>query len=384
MRLQELTIYSQYFRFVLEDNKAITENTPSPFGPVISSVIYDNERQTVACDCGRGTTSCEHKVFIHEMLDKEKESTLFRFLNDCREESAQTITPETLNRIRGAFAREYNLAKGVVQYQARREPLGWQGDVPRARAPMRVIQRTSASFMVYEIGSDDWKLVVGISDPECQGDCRGRPCRHEEAVALAVRDWRAKGFLPKSEISGKKANTVIMDDLTMVEKAEPISRTGTLKGGWITIPPGYDGTWTVGEDLSVRGYRDAAAQAMNTGRDDLEKLVRERMEKAAREEVINAFQDAAAQAMNTGRDDLEKLVRERMEKAAREEVINAFQRTIWDAASGNSTASANTVGIDAAKFKEDINKAKELLEKKEKPKPEKPAKPRTRFTDLEL
>ena len=88
--------------------------------------------------------------------------------------------------------------------------------------------------------------------------------------------------------------------------------------------------------------------------------------------------------MNTGRDDLEKIVRERMEKAAREEVINAFQRTIWDATSVNSTASEYTVGIDPAKFKEDIDKAKEILEKKTKPKPEKPAKPRTRFTDLEL
>jgi hypothetical protein len=351
VRLGELTIYSQYFRFVLEDDKAIAENTPSPFGPVISSVIYDNERQTVTCSCS-STVPCEHKLFVHGMIEKEKDSALFRFLEDCREESAQTITRETISRIRGAFAREYNFAKGVVQYPERQQPLGWQGSIPGVAVPMRVIQvpqRTQETFAVYEIGNEIWKTVVGINDPICNGTKCRRGCKHEKAVAFAVRTWREQGLLPKSQISGKKADTVIMDDLTMVEKAEPISRTGTLKGGWITIPPGYDGTWTVGEDLSVRGYRDAAAQAMNTGRDDLEKLVRERMEKAAREEVINAF-----------------------------------QRTIWDAASGNSTASANTVGIDPAKFKEDINKAKELLEKKEKPKPEKPAKPRTRFTDLEL
>lgn len=56
---------------------------------------------------------------------------------------------------------------------------------------------------------------------------------------------------------------------------------------------------------------------------------------------------------------------------------------MWNEPSNNTTASAD-ITFDFAKFEEDMNKAKKLLEKKEKPKPEKPAKPRTRFTDLEL
>lgn len=329
MRFQELTIYSQYFRFILEDK-------PASYLSFRASVIYDNERQTVTCNCLNGASACEHKVFIHEMLEREKDETTLRYFEDCREETAQTITPETLNRIRGAFAREYNLAKGVVQYPERRLPLGWQGDVPGSSIPMRVIQRTPASFMVYALGSDAWKLVVGIGDPQCEGGKCRRGCKHEKAVIEAIRDWRAKGLLPKPEISGKTADTVIMDDLTMVEKAEPIYSTGKAEGRWITIPPGYDGTYTIGM----------------TGRDDFEKKARERLEKAAREQVI--------------------------------QVITEFQRAIWDPPSVNSTASEYTVGIDPAKFREDINKAKELLENKEKPKPEKPKKPRTRFTDLEL
>ena len=338
MRLQELTIYSQYFRFVLEDNKAIAENTASPFGPVVTGVMYDNERQTVICSCSNDMP-CEHKVFIHEFISKEKESTLFRFLNDCREESAQTITPETLNRIRGAFAREYNLAKGVVQYPERREPLDWVGSVPGVGGSMRAIEftiRTPGFFVVYELGEkDEWGKVMGVSNPVCQSEkCKDRsaPCKHEQAVALAVRDWREKGLLPKSQISGKKADTVIMDDLTMVEKAEPILRTGKAEGGWMTVPAGFDGTYKL--------YNTAVEPASD-------------------------------------------YLRERVERLAREELQKRWESAIWGDGSA-TTASANTVGIDPAKFKEDINKAKELLEKKEKPKPEKPAKPRTRFTDLEL
>lgn len=334
MRLQGLTIYSQYFRFVLEDNKAIDnkaiiENTPSPYGPVISSVTYDNERQTVACTCSNDVP-CEHKVFIHEMIDKERDDALFRFLEDCREKSAQTITRGTINRLRGAFAREYNLAKGVVQYPARREPLGWEGKVPSSLIPMRVIQKSFDTYMVYEIASDVWRLVAGTDDPLCKGGKCRRGCKHEEAVKEAVRTWRENGMMPRAQ-----------SPLTMVEKAEPVSITGKAEGGWITIPPGFTGTFTIGM----------------SGLDELAK---------------------------TARDQLAKTARERMEKAAREEVITAFQRVIFDAPSVNSTASEYSVGIDPAKIREDIDKAKKLLEKKEEPKPEKPAKPRTRFTDLEL
>lgn len=331
MRLQELTIYSQYFRFVLEDNKAIIENTPSPYGPVISSVTYDNERQTVTCTCSKDMP-CEHKVFVHEMIDKERDDTLFRFLEDSREKSAQTITRGTINRLRGAFAREYNIAKGVVQTPERRPPLSWQGDVPGSSIPMRVVQRTPATFMVYELGGDAWKLVSGITDPTCEGGKCRRGCKHEKAVEIAIRVWREQGLLPPSRLSGKSADTVIMDDLTMVEKAEPVSRTGTITGGWLTVPPDFNGTYKL--------YNTAVEPASD-------------------------------------------YLRERVERLAREELQKRWESAIWGDGSA-TTASANTVGIDPAKFKEDINKAKELLEKKEKPKPEKPAKPRTRFTDLEL
>lgn len=285
MRLQELTIYNQYFRYLVE-------NTSSPFGPLIAAVVYDNERQTVSCSCS-GSAPCEHKLFIHEMIDKEKDSTLFRFLEDSREDSAQTITRETVSRLRGAFAREYNFAKGVAQPPEPIKPLGWQGDVPGSSIPMRVVQRTAASFMVYELGSDAWKLVVGIGDPQCEGGKCRRGCRHEKAVELAVRTWREQGLLP-----------------TMVERAEPISR-----GGFLAIPPGYQVTWDMGEILSNRAFRLTYDEG-------------------------------------------------------------------WEG-SRNTTASADFT-FDSSKFEEDMKKAKKLLDKKEKPKPEKPAKPRTRFTDLEL
>lgn len=313
MRLQDLTIYSQYFRFLLEDDKAIADTT-SPFGPMVTSVIYDNERQTVRCSCVPDGTPCEHKVFIHEMMDREKDSVLASFLNDCREDSAQTITTETINRLRGAFAREYNIAKGVVQTPERRLPLAWQGDVPGSSVPMRVVQRTPATFMVYELGSDAWKLVAGITDPTCEGGKCRRGCKHEKAVEIALRVWRRQGLLP-SGFSGKSADPVITDDLTMVERAEPVSRTGTITGGLLTIPPGYQVTWDMGEILSNRAFRLTYDE-------------------------------------------------------------------VWEG-SRNTTASADFT-FDSAKFEEDINKAKKLLDKKEKPKPEKPAKPRTRFTDLEL
>ena len=224
MRLRELTIYKQYFRYLIEDKKLV-------------AVVYDNERQTVSCACAPNGNSCEHKVFIHETMDREKDSVLASFLNDCREDSAQTITTETINRLRGAFAREYNIAKGVVQPPERRLPLGWQGDVPGSSIPMRVVQRTPATFMVYELGSDAWKLVAGITDPTCEGGKCRRGCKHEKAVEIALRVWRRQGLLP-SGFSGKSADTVIMDDFTMVERAEPVSRTGTITGGWLTVPTG--------------------------------------------------------------------------------------------------------------------------------------------------
>ncbi len=317
MRLQELTIYSQYFRFLLEDDKAIADNT-SLFGPMVTAVIYDNERQTVRCSCVPDGTPCEHKVFIHEMMDREKDSVLASFLNDCREDSAQTITTETINRLRGAFAREYNIAKGVVQTPERRPPLGWQGDVPGSSIPMRVVQRTPATFMVYELGEDKFSIVEGISIQQCKNSfCQGREtfCKHEQALREAVRTWREQGLLPPSRLSGKTANTVIMDDLTMVERAEPVSRTGKITGGLLTIPPGYQVTWDMGEILSNRAFRLTYDEG-------------------------------------------------------------------WEG-SRNTTASADFT-FDSSKFEEDMKKAKKLLDKKEKPKPEKPAKPRTRFTDLEL
>lgn len=331
MRLGELTIYSQYFRFIVEDNKAM-----SPFGPVISSIIYDNERQTVTCSCS-ATAPCEHKLFIHGMIEKEKDNVLASFLNDCREDSAQTITTETINRLRGAFAREYNIAKGVVQTPERRLPLSWQGDVPGSSIPMRVVQRTPATFMVYELGSDAWKLVSGITDPTCEGGKCRRGCKHEKAVEIAVRVWRRQGLL-QSGFSGKSADPVITDDFTMVEKAEPVSR-----GGWLTIPPGYEGSLSMGENLSNREYRytrSAADDEMKTWQDEAQRVFREQIWRSLSDSLLN----------NT---------------------------------SANTTASAD-ITFDSAKFEEDMKKAKKLLDKKEKPKPEKPAKPRTRFTDLEL
>lgn len=329
MRLRELTIYKQYFRYLIEDKKLV-------------SVLYDNERQTVSCTCASNSDSCEHKVFIHEMMDREKDSVLASFLNDCREDSAQTITTETINRLRGAFAREYNIAKGVVQTPERRQPLGWQGDVPGSSNRMRVVQRTPATFMVYELGSDAWKLVSGITDPTCEGGKCRRGCKHEKAVEIALRVWRRQGLLP-SGFSGKSADPVITDDLTMVERAEPVSRTGTITGGWLTVPADYEGSWSMGENLSNREYRytrSAADDAMKTWQDEAQRVFREQIWRSLSDGLSN----------NT---------------------------------SANTTASAD-ITFDSAKFEEDINKAKKLLDKKEKPKPEKPAKPRTRFTDLEL
>ncbi|MBN8654361.1 MAG: hypothetical protein J0M11_01400 [Anaerolineae bacterium] len=318
MRLRELTIYKQYFRYLIEDKKLV-------------SVLYDNERQTVSCTCASNSDSCEHKVFIHEMMDREKDSVLASFLNDCREDSAQTITTETINRLRGAFAREYNIAKGVVQTPERRQPLGWQGDVPGSSNRMRVVQRTPATFMVYELGSDTWKLVSGITDPTCEGGKCRRGCKHEKAVKIAIRTWREQGLL-QSGFSGKSADPVITDDFTMVERAEPVSRTGTITGSWLTLPPDFNGNYKI---------------------------------------------------TMPGLDTLARTAREQMEQAAREEVRRSLQNIMWNEPSNNTTASAD-ITFDFAKFEEDMNKAKKLLEKKEKPKPEKPAKPRTRFTDLEL
>ncbi len=311
MRIKELTIYSQYFRFLLEDNKAITGS--EPYSPVIAAVTYDNERQTVVCTCS-SNPSCEHKVTIHEVIEKETDSTLGRYLNDCREPSAQTITTETINRLRGTFAREYNIAKGVVQTPERRQPLGWQGSIPGSSNRMRVVQvpqRSLETFAVFENGEDTWRTVVGIDNPECNGGVCRTGCEHEKAVEIAIRVWRRQGLFP-SGFSGKSADTVIMDDFTMVERAEPVSRTGTITGGWLTVPTG-----------SV--YRNIVPTAQE------------------------------------------------------ESWLESFLKEVE-----NTATSGYTIGIDPAKIEEDINKAKKLLEKKEKPKPEKPAKPRTRFTDLEL
>lgn len=318
MRLKELTVFSQYFRFILEDK-------PASYSSFLASVIYDNERQTVTCNCLNGASACEHKVFIHEMLKSEKDETTLRYFEDCREDTAQTITPETLNRIRGAFAREYNLAKGVVQYpepspRGPRAPLGWQGKVPGYDFVLRVVQvpnRIPDSFAVFDRSEDQtiWRTVTGVDDPQCNGYKCKRGCEHEKAVKEAVRSWRANGLMPGAQ-----------SPLTIVEKAEPITRTGKVEGVYVTVPPGFNGTWTLGFD------RTTANDAM--------------------------------------------------EQAVREAARRAWESAIWN--TGGSGTTAADVDFDSKKFEEDMKKAKEILEKKEKPKPEKPKKPRTRFTDLEL
>ncbi len=223
MRLQGIDIFRSDFRFNILD------------GGTTFFVTYNDDDVTVSCGCPRGK-QCEHTVFIHEVLNKETDYSLLRFIEGTRVGNSKPIYWDTVSRIRGAFAREYNLANGVVQYpdtspRGPRGPLGWEGPVPGANKPMRVLERTTAAFTVYEVGSDTWKLVVGISDPTCQaGKCR-RGCKHEKAVIEALREWRARGWIPNTDRglsdnkSATKPVTLTYDDLKMVERVEPYSRS---------------------------------------------------------------------------------------------------------------------------------------------------------------
>lgn len=219
MRLLDIAVTGQYFYFRVEDQGPEFNDPESPFGLIFATVIYDNERVTVGCNCRKGT-QCEHIVFVHKVIQDQNDANLKTVLIAAREKNAQTITESTINRIRGAFAREYNLAKGIISTPERRGPLGWQGRL-RSGRPVRVVQRSPFSFMVYEIGKETWSLVVGIESPQCQNQrCNERrvSCFHEEAVEEAFREWRRGGMMEPAR-GGEVSN-----DFQMVMSARQYGR----------------------------------------------------------------------------------------------------------------------------------------------------------------
>lgn len=336
MRLYDLEIFQSDFRFHLVDTAG------RPF-----FVFYNDDNLTVRCSCP-SRNPCEHTAYIHEVLIQEKEETTLSFLRDSREANSQAVTKKTVDRMRGAFAREYNLAKGIVQYpdpspRGPRPPLGWEGNVPGWREKVRVVEIPNQPnvFAVYKANSDKYSTIERTPIPKCNHkDCQDPErevfCKHEAALREAVFTWQNAGLLPKAKppeikresTTGNKPITLTYDDLKMVEKAEPVSRTGKAEGGWITVPPGFDGTYKINL----------------TGLDALAKIARDRIEEASRRNL---------------------------------------ESVIWNTTSATTAVDADAE-FDFKKFEEGVNKAKKLLEKKEEPKPEKPPKLRTRFTDLEL
>lgn len=325
MRILDITVYSQYFRFVVEGDKAEDD---ASYGRPSFSVIYDNERINVTCDCKEGI-NCKHAAYVHEFFEKRGDRTLKGIFLDARTPSAQTINDTTISRIRGAFAREYNLFNGIVQDSRTQQAptLGWEGNVGENR--MRVIQRTPASFMVYEKQnknqlSDRWALVVGIRNPACQDPaCSGSSmkstegCIHAEAVREAVKEWRRIGYMETPE---PMTNNPIYSYVT---DARPIQDAINA-----TIRSQSD---------QIRAQLRNAMLGIDLGRED--------------ESRISYYTNASLNA----------------------EV--AFN--VPDNATLTTSAAPGTEG----KLSPDIDKAIKALNE---PKSKKPPKPRTRFTEIDL